>query len=661
MLLASGSNAFSPILPDLSGCITIMKTYFFLSLLWLLGMNIASATIPRADLSINPLNTAEWPAQYQLSLIVPKDHHVYLDSGDARSYLPVAIDPNAKLAMSGLTISKQEKPTGVYDSKVKATVLRGKSDFKLWLMPTNQGQPLQNTKSISLEVQYQLCNERTNVCFRPQTARQELPLPNDSSTAKTSASPGFMDSLLLLFKHNQQNNLLIFGLMLLAGILSVATPCVYPMLPITSMFILDRANGNAAKEKQHALVYLTGIIGTYMVLGLIAGITGGAFNLFMQSAWVNFAFAVFFSFFALSLLGFYELGFMQNEVHSLDQHSARVKGLTGTWLMGSVAGLVISPCVGPIVFALLLQVADNIAAKADSLAALGQPLGFLDRFGIAAQGSVLMAGFGLGVGVPFFLVSVVKFKMLPKAGYWLNKIKYAFGFIILYFAFSYLEKGMGVLGVTPSTTLSLAIGLLIVWLAVVHCNVLTILPEGAQPYQKMIHYFGVITLIVGGWLVIVSLGQLPFVQFKATTLPGLSAASACTDPETDSAMPPIEQEAGISWYRSFATAQKVAQATHKPIFIDFYASWCANCVAFKAETANNTALNKALHEQAVAVKLVDKEPEFESFRENPSYRSLKIGLPYFAILNANSKLVWSGTDHTATQQMIDILNNLDSD
>jgi thiol:disulfide interchange protein DsbD len=54
---------------------------------------------------------------------------------------------------------------------------------------------------------------------------------------------------------------------------------------------------------------------------------------------------------------------MQNEVHSLDQHSSRVKGVGGTLLMGSVAGLVISPCVGPIVFALLLQVADKIAEK----------------------------------------------------------------------------------------------------------------------------------------------------------------------------------------------------------------------------------------------------------------------------------------------------------
>ena len=125
------------------------------------------------------------------------------------------------------------------------------------------------------------------------------------------------------------------------------------------MFIANRALDVAEKVKLHAFAYLIGIIGTYAILGLIAGMTGGAFNAFMQSAWVNIGFALFFAFFAIALLGFYELAFMQNEVHTLEQRTYHVNGLTGTWLMGAVAGLVISPCVGPIVFALLLQVADH--------------------------------------------------------------------------------------------------------------------------------------------------------------------------------------------------------------------------------------------------------------------------------------------------------------
>ena len=394
-----------------------------------------------------------------------------------------------------------------------------------------------------------------------------------------------------------------------------------------------------------------------MLLGVIAGFTGGAFNTLMQSAWMNFAFAALFTFFALSMLGFYELSLLQDEVHTLDQHSARMQGLSGTLLMGGLAGLVISPCVGPLVFTLLLQVADTLAAKASHLSALGESLGFWDKFVIALQGGFLMAGFGAGVAIPFFLVSIVKFKTLPKAGHWLTKIKVGFGAVILYVAFTYLEKAMGVLGVPSATTTTLALGLLIVLFAVVYCNVLTVLPGEAQPQQKLQHYFGVISLVVGGWLLVTSLGRLPIATIHSSPLTEGSAATACSEPAV-SVQRPNEIDAGITWYRDFAAAQQAARATHKPMFIDFYASWCANCIAFKSETARNDALNLALREHAIAVKLVEGEADFEAFRNNPEHRSLKIGLPYFAILNHESTLTWSGSDHTAAQAMINRLEQL---
>ncbi|MDD1620358.1 MAG: thioredoxin family protein, partial [Methylococcaceae bacterium] len=513
-------------------------------------------------------------------------------------------------------------------------------------------------KPLALEVNYQLCNDITHVCFRPQSAEVNLTLPAVAAIKSPAAQPAtdssdesasITDKLLALFQNNQDNTFIMFGLMFLAGILSVATPCVYPMLPITSMFIVNRANGVAEKEKLHALAYVVGIVCTYTILGLMAGMTGGAFNTFMQSALVNIGFALFFAFFAIALLGYYELGFMQNEVHELDQHSAKVKGVTGTWMMGAVAGLVISPCVGPIVFALLLQVADHIAEKANELAAMGQTLTFMDKLGVASQGSIMMAGFGVGVGLPFFIVSVVKFKKLPKAGYWMNKIKYAFGLMILYFAYVYFGKGMGVMGVEPSVTQSLAFGMLAVWIAVVHFNVISLLPADAMPNHKMHHYCGVVTLVLGVWLMVAGLGQTPIINTaRAEVIPaasGQKTASLTT-----------QEEAGVTWYRSFEAAQKVAQQTGKPIFIDFYASWCANCIAFKAEAANNAQLNQALRENAIAVKLVDKEAEFEKFRENPDHRQLKIGLPYFAVLSPEGKLIWSSTDYKATGKMVSVLS-----
>ena len=639
-----------------------MKKLLPILMLWILSISLSYAEVPKASLSITPLNTDQWPAQYRLSLTVPKDHHAYLDTGDENIYIPVTVDPNSKLAASGLTISKLQKPAGVHDSLVKANVLRDKGDFTLELAQTGSKPAIVN--SASLELTYQLCNELTNVCFRPQTTQADLKLPTTASTASAQAgtqadeSLSFMDKLLALFNNNKDNMLVMFGLMFIAGLLSVATPCVYPMLPITSMFIVGRANGEASKEKQHALAYFVGIVITYMALGLMAGMTGGAFNTFMQSAFVNLGFAVFFAFFALALLGFYELSFMQNEVHSLDQHSSKVKGVAGTLLMGSVAGLVISPGVGPIVFALLLQVADNIAEKAAALALINQSMGFWDKLAISSQGSVMMSGFGLGVGLPFFIISVVKFKKMPKAGYWMNKVKYAFGFMILYFAYTYLQKGMGVLGVEPSTTTTLAIGLVAIWIAVVHCHVLTLMPRDAQPNQKMQHYVGVLSIIVGGWLVVAGLGQLPFMNIaQAESFAQNRSVQNAASSNIPAALS-IQKEAGISWYRSFDAAKKVAQKTGKPIFIDFYASWCSNCTEFKKESASNEQLNLALREKAIAVKLVDKEPEFEQFRASQEHRQLKIGLPYFAIITPDGKVAWSGTDYKASQKMIAELNRL---
>ncbi len=310
-------------------------------------------------------------------------------------YIPIKVDTSDKSAKSGVIISKIETPAGSHDSLFKAHVLRDKGELLLTVTQTGAVPNPSNTADIGIT--YQLCNEQTNVCFRPQTEHLSLSLPT-APPSQVNASPedpvSLMDKLLQLFKTNQDNMLIMFELMFMAGLLSVATPCVYPILPITSMFIIGRANGETRKEKQHAVAYLVGMVITYMILGLVAGMTGGVFNTFMQSAGVNLGFAVFFAFFAISLLGFYELSFMQSQIHTLDQHSSQVKGVTGTLLMGCVAGLVISPCVGPIVFALLLQIADNIAAKTDALAALNQTLGFWDKLKIASQGSIMMAGFG---------------------------------------------------------------------------------------------------------------------------------------------------------------------------------------------------------------------------------------------------------------------------
>jgi len=612
---------------------------------------------PAALLKSISVDNQQWPARYQLSLQIPENHHAYLNSGVEDAYLPIVVDPKHQLAKQGLKIDKLEKPQGVFDSEVQAQVLRHQGIFTVWLSALDNRS---SRSTATIKLRYQLCNEETNICYRPRIAKTRLDLPDNIALAASSQTRqpeddlSFMERLVELFKSNQGNTLYIFCLMLLAGLLSVATPCVYPMLPVTTMFIANRAQGHQGRVKYHAITYVIGIITTYALLGLVAGMTGGAFNSFMQSAVVNLAFAMFFAFFALSMLGFYEFSFMQNEVHSLDQHSARVSGYWGTWLMGGVAGLVISPCVGPIVFAMLLQVADNVAEKSAAMSAIQQTIGFWDKLTISAEGSIMMSGFGIGISIPFFILSVVKLN-LPKAGYWMNKIKYGFGFVILYFAYGYFQKSMGILGVENTLTLMMAVGMVALWYSIVHCNILSLPTGDQQPSEKFHRFCGTLSLLVGSWLLISGLNHIPLVKQVVASTQTVSAQSVTSQ------TPQVEQAAGITWYRHFADAQKVALKTGKPIFIDFYASWCANCVAFKEATENNPALNEVLRTHAVTLKLIDKEPEFEQFKAMTEHRQLKIGLPYFAILSPNGKTQWFGTDYKAINTIVHQLTKIDAD
>ena len=605
----------------------------------------------KADVQLQVIDNSQWPAQYQITLTPPAHHHAYLDKGVENAYIPVTLDRKNKLEKQGLSVSAFTFPAGEFDDLVKATVLKGKGEFLFSIVPLNA--TVQISEPIEIALRYQLCDEVTHVCFRPKTEKLAIQLPkagtvyvDNKMIAEVEADDlTLMEQVIAVFNKNKKNNTILFLMVFVAGLLSVATPCVYPMLPITAMIVTNRGHGNRHKEKVHALFYLIGIIGTYIILGVAAGMTGGAFNSFMQSAFVNLIFAVFFAFFAISLLGYYEFSFMQSQVGELDQSTSKISGYFGTWIMGSIAGLVISPCVGPIVFALLLQVADSIAIQTANLAALGEALTFWNKLSIAMEGGILMGGFGLGVGLPFFVVSIIKVRKLPKSGLIMNSAKNAFGFLILYFAYTYFVKGLSVLNVHEHAISMLAWGLVILWVAIVNFNILHGASTDQHPSKRLARFVGVVTFILGGWLLISGLNYI--------SLPGQVNATTQVVVEY-----PQKDEGGVVWLHTLAEAQERARLTGKPIFIDFYASWCANCLEFAKEVVTNKRLNLALRESAIPLKIIDGTPEFERFKSSPEHRQLKIGLPYFAILNSDGQLQWSGTDYKATNTMLNVLSNL---
>ena len=367
--------------------------------------------------------------------------------------------------------------------------------------------------------------------------------------------------------------------------------------------------------------------------------TGGALNVIMKSAVVNIALSLFFAILALSMFGFYDLSFGQGLKAKIDTSAKTHAGYSGTFLIGMVAGLVVSPCVGPVVFALLLQITNQIAELSSHYMANGQNISFLQKTLISGRGGILMGGFGIGIGLPFLIVGLFSNRM-PKAGSWMVSVKYALGLVIMYFAFSYYMKGMGVSQVKTGVAYAIVLGLVSIFVSV-YLGLFKSWNENMMPGEKLKKALSLLLLISGIHFFYNGLGQSGLLLESNISRVHIGQAA---DGEL------TEKQGDLIWQRNFENALALARKNNKPVFIDFYADWCANCVAFKKLSLRNTVLNKAL-KKAVLLKVYDTDKQYENFREDPLYAELKRGLPFFVILKSEGDFFWKGTQYNAVNTM----------
>ena len=177
-----------------------------------------------------------------------------------------------------------------------------------------------------------------------------------------------------------------YGLGFLAGILSVLSPCVLPLLPI----VLGSA---IAAHRFGALALSLGLALSFVIIGLFVATIGFSIGLdgelFRQiGAGLLLIFGVILLFPALQawvtdLLGRLTGGRLQERAQSFQPGS-----LGGQLGLGLLLGLVWSPCVGP-----TLGAAATLAAQRQNLAAVAL---MMLVFGLGASLPLLVIGLGLG-------------------------------------------------------------------------------------------------------------------------------------------------------------------------------------------------------------------------------------------------------------------------
>ncbi len=326
------------------------------------------------------------------------------------------------------------------------------------------------------------------------------------------------------------------------GLLTAATPCVYPLIPITvSIFGAKKAQRKLDAAKLSAL-YVLGIAAMYTGLGLFAALTGTVFGRVMANPWIIGVISAVFVALAASMFGAFELALPAALQNRLSQVGGQ--GPVGAFLMGLVAGLIAAPCTGPVLAALLTYVATTK--------------------NLVLGGSLLFV-YSVGLGTPFFLLGTFSVA-LPKSGPWMDAVKSVFGILLLATALYFLKDVVPPLraplvnswGFRLPLLGAAAVGLA---LGAIHLS----FSDGAvRAARKSV---GVALAVVAGYGIAAS--------FTAT--PAGPAAGAT-----------------LAWVKSETDGLALAKKLGKPAIIDFGADWCVACKELEHQTYPDPRVTKAL-------------------------------------------------------------------
>ncbi|HWV58763.1 MAG TPA: cytochrome c biogenesis protein CcdA [Longimicrobiales bacterium] len=206
----------------------------------------------------------------------------------------------------------------------------------------------------------------------------------------------------------------------LAGLLSFLSPCVLPLIPSYATFLTGMSLSELTDAEQprgpvrrallvHGGLFVAGFTLVFIALGASATYIGGL--LFYYSTWIERIGGGLLVLFGLFLLGVIRLPGASREwrVHLGNKPA----GYVGTLVVGIAFGAGWTPCVGPVLGAIL-----TLASTMDSV----------------QQGVVLLGSYSAGLAVPFVLATLALDRFL--AGFrsfrrWLPWVSRASGVLLI--------------------------------------------------------------------------------------------------------------------------------------------------------------------------------------------------------------------------------------
>ncbi|MHB1794227.1 MAG: protein-disulfide reductase DsbD family protein [Acidobacteriaceae bacterium] len=346
----------------------------------------------------------------------------------------------------------------------------------------------------------------------------------------------------------------ILGLAFLGGLILNLMPCVFPVLFIKGLALVQSSGHERRRMRAHGVMYALGILVSFWaIVALLLLLRAGGHHLGwgfqFQSPYFVACMALLFFFLGLSLAGLFEVGL---SVTSVGGELAQRGGYSGSFFTGVLATVVATPCTAPF---------------------MGAAIGFA----LSQSALITFAVFtvlALGLAAPYVLLTLQPawLRLLPKPGAWMEYLKQA---------------------------VSIPIFVAVIWMAWVFAQV-----AGSNGVAALLA--GLLLTAIAGWV----LGHWPAKRLStiaailllaaAVALPSIAAKEL---PGTQTA---TESSAQTSAWQPFSPQRlAAARAQGKPVFVDFSAAWCLSCQVNERVVLDRPDVKEAFRKSGVVMMRAD--------------------------------------------------------
>ena len=375
---------------------------------------------------------------------------------------------------------------------------------------------------------------------------------------------------------------LIFLFAFLGGLILNVMPCVFPVLSLKALHLVQISGESRGSARSEGLAYTAGVLLSLLALAallLVLRASGQAlgWGFQLQSPPVVWLLLALLFALSLNLLGFFEFNVL---LGNLAARSPR-QGWTGSFASGLLAVAVASPCTAPFMGVAL--------AAAFALPAIGTLAVF----------TALAIGFALPILILSLFPALLSF--LPKPGAWMNSLK---------------------------KILALPMLLAVAWLAWVLFRI-----SGTAAVWPLL--VGMVNLAAGLFLYGRSQRTFPpsaGLRWGGLALVLLAAVIPATALKTASTVLVSQHPDRLPWSEEEVARQLAAGRT---VFIDFTAAWCLTCQVNERVVLSKPEIQAAFREKNVAFLVADwtrRDPAITAALQKYG----REGVPTYVILRPDS-------------------------